>query len=79
MSKSGLHNDNSHRSRFSLIISPRLIAIHSPNPIFHQTTFQDSSTALSIALENDHREIGIMIYAYLNYGRLDISGPTSTI
>ncbi|EGT31905.1 CBN-VAB-19 protein [Caenorhabditis brenneri] len=39
----------------------------------------DNSTALSIALENDHREIGVMIYAYLNYGRLDISGPTSTI
>uniref|UniRef100_A0A1I7ULL5 ANK_REP_REGION domain-containing protein n=1 Tax=Caenorhabditis tropicalis TaxID=1561998 RepID=A0A1I7ULL5_9PELO len=39
----------------------------------------DNSTALSIALENDHREIGVIIYAYLNYGRLDISGPTSTI
>ncbi|CAI2347064.1 unnamed protein product [Caenorhabditis sp. 36 PRJEB53466] len=39
----------------------------------------DNSTALSIALENDHREIAMIIYAYLNYGRLDISGPTSTI
>jgi hypothetical protein len=30
---------------------------------------QDSSTALSIAVENGHREIGILLYAHLNYGR----------
>ncbi len=31
--------------------------------------FQDQSTALSIAVENGHRDIGVLIYAHLNYGR----------
>lgn len=35
----------------------------------YHTVFQDSSTALSIAVENGHRDIGVLIYAHLNYGR----------
>lgn len=36
--------------------------------IYH---FQDSSTALSIAVENGHRDIGVLIYAHLNYSRAE--------
>ncbi|KHJ82617.1 hypothetical protein OESDEN_17689 [Oesophagostomum dentatum] len=31
----------------------------------------DSSTALSIAVENGHRDIGVLIYAHLNYSRAE--------
>lgn len=32
---------------------------------------QDSSTALSIAVENGHRDIGLLIYAHLNHARME--------
>jgi hypothetical protein len=37
---------------------------------------QDGSTALSIAVENGHRDVGVLIYAHLNYGRKGT--PTTT-
>ncbi|KJH44815.1 ankyrin repeat protein [Dictyocaulus viviparus] len=38
----------------------------------------DSSTALSIAVENGHRDIGVLIYAHSNYNRSDMIEEAST-
>jgi hypothetical protein len=35
----------------------------------HRSHLQDGSTALSIAVENGHRDVAVLIYAHLNYGR----------
>lgn len=39
---------------------------------------QDGSTALSIAVENGHRDIGVLIYAHLNYGQSHKSDANTT-
>lgn len=35
----------------------------------------EGSTALSIAVENGHRDIGVLIYTHLNYAK----GPSSPV
>ena len=36
---------------------------------------QDGSTALTIAMEAGHRDIGVILYAHLNFAK----GPTSPV
>ena len=40
--------------------------------------FQDNQTALSIAIEQKHKAIALLIYAHLNFTRLE-SGEHSTV
>jgi len=46
------------------------ILLNRPN-IDASLTDCDSQTALSIAVENQHRDIAVLIYAHLNYSRLE--------
>jgi hypothetical protein len=51
----------------------------SNNYLFHSIFFKDNQTALSIAVENQHRDrdMGVLIYAHLNFSRLADTNTTA--
>jgi len=44
---------------------------------FKKFFFKDNQTALSIAVENHYRDIGVLIYAHLNFSRSTEVASTS--